>query len=112
MAIEPISLQLGNYGVEILAQSSKSSLAQAQQTAQMNEILMDNYRKAKEIQPSDEILSAEKIHRKTDEEDREDKKHEKEEKEEKQEVTQTDEKEQSKAWGFPIQKNGRYDFYV
>jgi len=108
MVIEPISLQLGNYGVGILAQSSKGALTQSQQTAQMNEILRDNEKKAQEIQPSNEILSTEKVHRKTDEEQREDRKQGQEEQEEKQ----IDEKEQITTLGVAIQKNGRYDFYV
>ncbi|MCL2146245.1 MAG: hypothetical protein FWH52_00435 [Synergistaceae bacterium] len=112
MVIEPLSLQLGNYGVGILAQSSKGALTQSQQTAQMNEIIKENEKKAQEIQPSDEIWAAEKIHRKSDEEHREDRKQGQEEKEEKQELSQTDEKEQGTTLGVAIQKNGRYDFYV
>jgi len=110
MVIEPLGLQSGNYGVEILAQTSKSSLAQAQQTAQMNEILKDNYKKSQEIQPSEEILSAEKIHRKNDDERREDREHEQEEK--KQKLMQLDDEESKTILNTPIQKNGRYDFYV
>ena len=115
MVIEPISLQLGNYGVGILAQSSKGALIQAQQTAQMNEILKDNEKKAQEIQPNEEILATEKVHRKTDEENREERKQGQEgqeEQKEKQELSQKDEKEQRTTLGVAIQKNGRYDFYV
>jgi len=111
MVIEPIGLQQGNYGIELLAQTSKSSLAQAQQTAQMSDILKDNEKKAQEVQPSDEVASAEKVHRKTEEEHREGRKREQEE--QKQKGAQKDEEEQQKTTlGVPIQKNGRYDFYV
>jgi hypothetical protein len=112
MVIEPISLNLGNYGVGILAQSSKGALIQSQQTAQMNEILKDNEKKAQEIQPSEEVWTAEKVHRKTDDEHREDRKQEQEEQEEKQKLSQIDEKEQRTTLGVAIQRNGRYDFYV
>ena len=109
MVIEPIGLQQGNYGVEILAQTLKSSLAQAQQTSQMNEILKDNYKKTQEVQPSDEVLMSEKVHRRTDDEHREEKKQEQEE--QKQKAAQKDEEEQKPTF-VPIQKNGRCDFYV
>jgi predicted nucleic acid-binding Zn-ribbon protein len=109
MVIGPLGIQQGNLGVEILAQTSRSSLAQAQQTAQMHEILRDNIRKAQEIQPSDEVLSAEKVHRKTDEEYREGRE---EQEEKKQKTAQEEEEEQKTALGVAIQKNGRYDFYV
>ena len=107
MVIEPIGLQQGNYGVEILAQTLKSSLAQAQQTSQMNEILKDSYKKTQEVQPSDEVLMSEKVHSKSDDEHREDRKNGEEE----QKAAQKDEEEQ-KITSVPIQKNGRYDFYV
>ena len=110
MVIEPIGLQQGNYGVEILAQTSKNSLVQAQQTAQMNEILKDNYRKTQEVQPSDEVTYSEKVHRKTDEEHSEGRKQEQEE--QKKKSAQKDAEEQKTTLGVPIQKNGRYDFYV
>jgi len=105
MPITPISLQIGNYGVEILAQTLKSSLAQAQQTAQMNEILKDNYRKSQEVQPGKEVLSSEKVHRKTEDEHQEGRKQEQEE--QKQKMMSKDEEER-----ITIQKNGRCDFYV
>jgi len=108
MPITPISLQIGNYGVEILAQTSKSSLAQAQQTAQMNEILKDNIRKAQEVQPSNEVLPSEKVHRKTEEEHQEESKQEQREQQQKKE--KKEDKEQKAT--LLIQKNGRCDFYV
>ena len=107
MVIEPIGLQQGNYGVEILAQTSKSSLAQAQQTSQMNEILKDNYKKTQEVQQSDEVVMSERVHRKTDDEHSEEKKHEQEE----HKAAHKDE-ETTTTTTVPIQKNGRYDFYV
>ncbi|MCL2767152.1 MAG: hypothetical protein FWE49_00250 [Synergistaceae bacterium] len=109
MVIEPIGLQQGTLGVEFLAQTSKGSLAQAQQTSQMNEILKDSYKKTQEVQPSDEVLMTEKVHRKTDDEQREERKQKHEEQNKK--LMQTDEEEQNAAQ-IPIQKNGRYDFYV
>ena len=108
MVITPIGIQQGNYGVEILAQTSKSSLAQAQQTAQMQEILRENMKKAQEIQPGNEILSAEKVHRRTDEENKEGRK----EQEQKQNLASDDEEEEKVKLGVVVQKNGRYDFYV
>ena len=110
MVIEPLGIQLGNYGVQILAETSKSSLAQAQQTAQMHEILKDNYRKAIEINPSDEILSSEKVHRKTEDEHKEGRENEQEEN--KHKLIHKDEEEPKIILSAPIQKNGRYDFYI
>ena len=107
MVIEPIGLQQGNYGVEILAQTLKSSLAQAQQTSQMNEILKDNYKKTQAVQRSDEVLKGEKVHRRTEDEHREERKHEQEEQKEKQE-----EEEGQKTAFVTVQKNGRCDFYI
>ena len=105
MVIEPIGLQQGNYGGEILAQTSKSSLAQAQQTSQMNEILKDSYKKTQEVQQSDEVLMSERVHRKTEDEHSEDRKHEQDEQKEAQ-------KDEEATTSAPIQKNGRCDFYV
>jgi Rieske Fe-S protein len=110
MVIEPLGIQHGNYGVEILAQTSKSSLAQAQQTAQMSEIVQDNQKKAKEIQPSDEVISSEKIHRKNDDEHQDNR--EREQEEGKQELQQQEKEDQRVIFSVPIQKNGRYDFYI
>ncbi|MCL1941063.1 MAG: hypothetical protein FWG09_03900, partial [Synergistaceae bacterium] len=61
MVIEPIGLQQGNLGLEFLAQTSKSSLAQAQQTSQMNEILKESIKKEQEVQRSDEVLMSERV---------------------------------------------------
>ena len=109
MVIEPLGLQQGNLGLEFLAQTSKSSLAQAQQTSQMNEILKDSIKKEQEIQRSDEVLMSERVHRKTEDEHREGR--EQEQEEQKQKMPK-DEEEQKPALGVPIQVNGRYDFYV
>lgn len=110
MVIVPLGLQSSNYGVEILAQTSKSSLIQSQQTAQMSEIQKDNQRKAQEVNPSDEILSPEKIHRKNDDEQQENK--EKEQQENKRHMAKQDENEPKTKLNVPIQVNGRYDFYI
>jgi len=110
MPIEALGLQQGNYSVGILAQTSKGALAQAQQTFQMNEILKDNYRKTQEVQPSEEVVKSEQIHRKTEDENNEGRKQEKEES--KQKAEQKDGEEQKTTLGVVIQKNGRYDFYV
>ena len=110
MVIEPIGLQQGNLGLEFLAQTSKSSLAQAQQTSQMNEILKESIKKEQEVQRSDEVLMSERVHRKTDDEHREGRQQEQEEQNRK--MTQKDEEEQKPVLGVPIQVNGRYDFYV
>ena len=110
MVIVPLGLQSSNYGVEILAQTSKSSLIQSQQTAHMSEILKDNQRKAQEIQASDEILSPEKVHRKNDDEQQENRGQEQEEN--KRNMAQQDEEELKTKLSVPIQINGRYDFYI
>lgn len=109
MVIVPLGLQSGNYGVELLAQTSRSSLIQSQQTAQMSEILKDNQRKAQEIQPGEEILSTERIHRKTDDEQQE---HRGRDQEENKRKTAQQDEEVQKTTLSAIQKNGRYDFYI
>lgn len=108
-SVQPISVQLGNYGVEQLAQTSKESVAPAQQTGQFMEMVKKNEKRLQEVQPSDQVEIAHKVHRKTDEEHNEEKRKQQEEgmKNKKEHA-----EEEPTMRVVSVKKNGGYDFYA
>jgi hypothetical protein len=107
--VQPISMNLAYLNVERAAQFSKESIAPAQQTALISEVVKESIRKDQTVQPGQDVIQVNKVHRKTDEERRQ--KNGSQQESGKQESPLEEERHEAVNMAAP-RKTGRFDSYA